>query len=120
MVNLPTVVKSTETHKVDLESITRMKTTDGADHEIEADELKVGFKHTFEFRSPLPKEASSVTMDSTLFVYSTEEGIVRLSDRPQGDIPGNALLSVSPIHQRVRREENLMIVYAKVQCCSRT
>lgn len=95
MVNLPTVVKSTETHKVDLRSITRMTTTDGADEELEADELKVDFKHTFEFRSPLPKGASSVTMDTTLFIYSTEQGIVRLSDRPQDNIPGNALLSVS-------------------------
>jgi hypothetical protein len=97
MVNLPTVVKSTETHKINLESITRKQTTDGADKEIEADELKVGFKHTFEFRTPLPKGASQVTMDTTLFIYSTDEGIVRFSDRPEGDIPGNAVLSVSSL-----------------------
>jgi hypothetical protein len=95
MVNLPTVVKSTQSHKIDLLSITKTTTTDGADTRIEADELKVGFKHTFEFRSPLPRKASSVTMDTTLYIYSTENGIVRFSDRPEDNIPGNALLSVS-------------------------
>ena len=94
MVNLPTVVKDTTTHKIDLESITKMTTTDGADRKIEADELKLGFNHTFQFRSPLPKGASQVTMDTTLFIYSTDQGIVRFSDRSQGNIPGNALLSV--------------------------
>lgn len=97
MVNLPTVVKDTKTHNLDLQSITQKTTTDGKDKEIEADELKLGFKHTFQFRSPLPKGASEVTMDTTLFIYSTEKGIVRFSDRPQGDIPGNALLSVCPL-----------------------
>jgi len=97
MVNLPTVVKETTTHKIDLLSITRQTTTDGADTSIEADELKVGFKHTFQFRSPLPKGASEVTMDTTLYIYSTDQGIVRFSDRPEGDIPGNALLSVCPL-----------------------
>jgi hypothetical protein len=96
MVNLPTVVKDTITNKLDLESITKMTTTDGADKKIEADELKLGFNHTFQFRSPLPKGASQVTMDTTLFIYSTDQGIVRFSDRPQGNIPGNALLSVCP------------------------
>jgi len=96
MVNLPTVVKDTTTNKLDLESITKVTTTDGADRKIEADELKLGFNHTFQFRSPLPKGASQVTMDTTLFIYSTDQGIVRFSDRPQGNIPGNALLSVCP------------------------
>jgi len=97
MVNLPTVVKDTKTHNLNLQSITQKTTTDGKDKEIEADELKLGFKHTFQFRSPLPKGASEVTMDTTLFIYSTEKGIVRFSDRPQGNIPGNALLSVCPL-----------------------
>jgi hypothetical protein len=97
MVNLPTVVKDTTTNKLDLESITKMTTTDGKDKSIEADELKLGFNHTFQFRSPLPKGASQVTMDTTLFIYSTDQGIVRFSDRPQGSIPGNALLSVCPL-----------------------
>jgi hypothetical protein len=96
MVNLPTVVKDTTTHKIDLESITQKSTTDGSGKSSEADELKVGFKHTFEFRTPLPKGASQVTMDTTLFIYSTEQGIVRFSDRPEENIPGNALLSVCP------------------------
>ena len=97
MVNLPTVVKDTTTHKLDLQSITRQTTADGADKKIEADELKLGFNHTFQFRTPLPKGASQVTMDTTLFIYSTDQGIVRFSDRPQGNIPGHALLSVCPL-----------------------
>jgi hypothetical protein len=95
MVNLPTVVKSTETHRHELQSIKQVPTQDGTGTEIPSDEIKVAFKHTFEFRSPLPKAASSVTMDTTLYIYSTEEGIVRLADRPQDHIPDNAVLSVS-------------------------
>jgi hypothetical protein len=95
MVNLPTVVKSTSTHRHDLLSIKAAQTTDGAGKETEADEIQISFKHTFEFKSPLPKSASSVTMDSTLFIYSTEAGIVRFSDRPEGKIPDNSVLSVS-------------------------
>ena len=122
MVNLPTVVKDTTTNKLDLESITKMTTTDGKDKSIEADELKLGFNHTFQFRTPLPKGASEVTMDTTLFIYSTDQGIVRFSDRPQGNIPGNALLSVCPLSSSFlslskAETRTLISVYEKDECC---
>lgn len=100
MVNLPTVVKSTETLALKLISITPDTTTkDGQDRDISpVDEIKADFKHRFEFRSPLPSKASQVTMNTTLFIYSSDRGIVRLSDRPQDQIPDNAVLSVCPLH----------------------
>ena len=96
MVNLPTVVKSTKTIELKLQSITPTSTEDGTGKSVSADEIKAAFKHQFEFRSPLPSSLSRVTMDTTLFVYSTEKGIVRFADRPQDNIPDNSLLSVSP------------------------
>ena len=98
MVNLPTVVKSTETLDLKLVSTTTGSTTkDGQERDISpVDEIKADFKHRFEFRSPLPSKISQVTMNTTLFIYSSDKGIVRLSDRPQDHIPDNALLSVSP------------------------
>lgn len=97
MVNLPTVVKRTETLNLKLLSITPTSTEDGSGKEVSADEIKADFKHRFEFRSPLPKSASQVTMDTTLFIYSTDRGIVRLADRPQDNIPDNSVLSVSQV-----------------------
>ena len=96
MVNLPTVVKSTETLNLKLESITpETQTLNGKGKEILTDEIKASFKHRFTFHSPLPNSMSSVTMDTTLFVYSSEAGIVRFADRPQDHIPDNSVLSVS-------------------------
>lgn len=95
MVNLPTVVRSTKTNKLDLLSITKTTTEDGTGRNVPADEIKAGFNHTFEFRTPLPSSLSQVTMDTSLFVYSTDKGIVRFADRPQDQIPDNAVLSVS-------------------------
>lgn len=97
MVNLPTVVKSTETLNLKLISVTSTPTEDGRGKKMQADEIKAEFKHRFEFRLPLPKGAREVTMNTTLFVYSTGEGIVRLADRPQDQIPDNSLLSVSSV-----------------------
>lgn len=95
MVNLPTVVKSTETLELKLLSITQTETENGKGVNVPSDEIKASFKHRFEFRTPLPSSISKVTMDTTLFVYSTEKGIVRFADRPQDHIPDNAVLSVS-------------------------
>ena len=95
MVNLPTVVKSTETLELNLLSITPTQTEDGKGRNVDADEIKASFKHRFEFRTPLPSKMSQVTMDTTLYVYSSESGIIRFADRPQDHIPDNSVLSVS-------------------------
>ena len=54
------------------------------------------FKHVFEFKLPLPRGGREVEVNTTLVIFSSEETgkIVRLQDRPDEDIPDNAVLAV--------------------------
>lgn len=90
LLNLPMLVKSTETHKAIVTAVSPSTAQTGS-REVTADEILVDFEHTFVFKA-LPK---GVTMRTTLVIYSAGDKIVRLQDRPDDKIPDNALLSVS-------------------------
>ncbi|WVQ73028.1 hypothetical protein IAR50_002591 [Cryptococcus sp. DSM 104548] len=99
LLHLPTVLSSGVTHSYTVSQITsNTPTTDGTGRTVSTDLISVPIKHSFEFKIPLlPSKLKSVTMNSTLEIYSSqvEEGgkIVRLQDRPKENIPDNALLN---------------------------
>lgn len=95
LLNLPMLIDTTETSKATVISCTPTTTSSGSREGIDANEILIDFKHTFTFKAPLPKGARSVTMDTKLVIYSTKDGIVRLQDRTDADIPDNSILTVS-------------------------
>jgi hypothetical protein len=90
------VLSSTSTESYTVLSLTPSTTRTGSRENVQSDEIAVDFKHTFTFKAPLPKAAKSITIHTTLLIWSSEaEGkIVRLQDRPKDDISDNSILSV--------------------------
>jgi hypothetical protein len=97
--HLPTICRSATTLSHEVISLSPTTTTDGTGASMKADEIAVKFKHVFEFKLPLPKGGRQVEMNTTLLIFSSEEKgkIVRLQDRPDDQIPDNAVLSVSQL-----------------------
>ena len=92
------VINRAHTESYTILSVKPSTTSTGSRDNVSADEIAVDFKHTFEFKAPLPKVAKTITIHTTLMIWSNEqEGkIVRLQDRPDDDISDNSLLSVRP------------------------
>lgn len=90
------VLSETNTESYTVLSVTPSTTTTGSRQDVPADEIAIDFNHTFTFKAPLPKAAKSITIHTTLLIWSSEkEGkIVRLQDRPKDDISDNSFLSV--------------------------
>ncbi|WWC63159.1 uncharacterized protein I303_105759 [Kwoniella dejecticola CBS 10117] len=85
LLHIPTVTSSTKTRKFSIISLTPgVSTTTGSKREVKADLIEVEFNHDLNF-----KVGPTYNLDTTLQIYSTEEGIVRLQDRPSDRIPDN-------------------------------
>ncbi|ODN81530.1 hypothetical protein L202_01950 [Cryptococcus amylolentus CBS 6039] len=99
LLHLPTVLSSTTTRSYTVSQIIpNTSTTDGTGRTLSTDLISIPIKHIFEFKVPLlPSKLKSVTMDSTLEIYSSKDAeggkIVRLQDRPKENIPDFALLN---------------------------
>ncbi|ORY35397.1 hypothetical protein BCR39DRAFT_585037 [Naematelia encephala] len=95
LLHLPTICTSATTNSHLITSLNPITTTSGSGRSVPTTEIAIKVDHTFVFKAPLPVSARSITMNTTLLVYSDEqEGkIVRLQDRPMEQIPENALLS---------------------------
>ncbi|CAD6567863.1 MAG: hypothetical protein TREMPRED_004033 [Tremellales sp. Tagirdzhanova-0007] len=95
LLHLPTICQSARTLAYEVNSCSPTTTTDGTGTQLDANEILVRFKHVFEFKLPLPRGGREVEVNTTLVIFSSEETgkIVRLQDRPDEDIPDNAVLA---------------------------
>jgi hypothetical protein len=98
LLGLPIVTKSATTLSHTVTSVTPSTCQDGADKTVEADKIDVDFRHQFEFKLG----GKVVEMHSTLIIWSSaaEGKIVRLQDRPMGEISDNGLITVSIVAAR--------------------
>ncbi|OCF37794.1 hypothetical protein I317_07521 [Kwoniella heveanensis CBS 569] len=86
LLHIPTVTSSTNTRKATVTSLTTsIPTTSGTGRAVpDADLIEVDFLHDLSF-----KLGPTYHLDTTLQIYSTPQGIVRLQDRPGDRIPDN-------------------------------
>ncbi|WWC71692.1 uncharacterized protein I206_105650 [Kwoniella pini CBS 10737] len=85
LLHISTVTSSTKTNKFNIIDLTsNVETETGSKRKVKADLIQVEFNHDLNF-----KIGPTYNLDTTLQIYSTEEGIVRLQDRPGDKIPDN-------------------------------
>ncbi|WVQ99893.1 hypothetical protein IAU59_007036 [Kwoniella sp. CBS 9459] len=88
LLHIPTVTSSTQTRKATVTNFTpSVPTTSGSGRSTTADLIEVDFLHDLTF-----KVGPTYHLDTTLQIYSTPEGIVRLQDRQGDKIPDNGFM----------------------------
>lgn len=94
LLNIPVVTSSTHTNSYEVNSNEPSSIQNGKGVSVHCDEIHVAFNHDLTFKAPLPKSAKTITLDTTLHIYSDARTgkIVQLKDRPQKEIEDRGLI----------------------------